>query len=191
MYVVCLLKKLILSKKHIISFLYVVVFASFLAGCQTSTKSQCYEVDWYEIGRSQGAQGKDLAAPDEKVAGCPLTKNPSLQDMYFNGYNAGLAYYCQAANAFEMGRSGQEFKLKSCPQEMKERFTKALTRGRKALELERNSQSLKQKINAAIFSLKDINLSDEQKTTIKLDLSKLKVQDQKLQQELSKVIEAI
>jgi hypothetical protein len=71
--------------------------------------SACANVDWYEIGRADGAIGLPLTKLADHQSRCSQTSQPVNTEFYTNGRNAGLIEFCTATGGLEAGKRGMDY----------------------------------------------------------------------------------
>lgn len=101
-------------------------------GCasrQLIATTPCKGLDWFEIGRRDGAIGKPLSAINEHIQECSAGVPPDA-DLYLNGRNAGLVDFCTNQTGFEIGRAGTPYML-VCPEHLEKRFLPGYEQGRR------------------------------------------------------------
>ncbi len=146
-------------KKHLPFSLSLLLSGLFVfAGCTTPSRQlasqDCASVDWYELGRRDGASGDAVEKFTDRSLNCKQKELRLFQQLYINGRNAGLSEYCAPENGFALGRSGQTYKP-VCPEILEADFLRSFMRGKKAknldqanFEIERNLDSLLTKLNS-------------------------------------------
>ena len=80
-----------------------------LAGCATLSRSECQTGDWYSIGERDGANGytEDRFLNDAKA--CAARGMPADRDRWMEGRDRGLARYCTARHAIEVGSASDSY----------------------------------------------------------------------------------
>lgn len=129
------------------------------AGCATATKTAelaaerarklvsatpCVGIDWFEIGRRDGALGKPASALQQHYREC---ENGVLPDpeLYDSGRNAGLVDFCTAQSGFEIGRSGTPY-MAVCPEHLERKFLPSYEQGKRVHLQEQESDSVSQRL---------------------------------------------
>lgn len=111
-------------------------------GCATKrffAATPCKGLDWFEIGRRDGAIGKPVSAFEEHIQECSKGEPPNA-DLYINGRNAGLVDFCTPQTGLEFGRAGTPY-MSVCPEHLEKKFLPSYELGRRQLlEDEANSQ---------------------------------------------------
>jgi hypothetical protein len=156
----------------------------FLARCASTPTTICQEVDWYEIGRSEGAQGQPARETSTLKPRCEVSDSINLRSLYRNGHYAGLLEYCDPDNAFELGRIGQEFQ-DICPVSVREDFLYYYKKGRRSAELESQRQNLSQELDALIQRLRSQSIDPSMRKRLQAQAGKLKRRKNKIEEELS------
>ena len=89
----------------------ITVFAVILMfiGCASVSKEDCQLTDWYEIGRSDGRQGRPRTAFQGRAKACLEHGINADRQAYYKGHDLGLQYYCTAEKGFELGQKGLPF----------------------------------------------------------------------------------
>ncbi len=131
----------------LLTFTWAVIIASGCASQRFITATPCKGLDWFEIGRRDGAIGKPVNALNQHIEECS-TGEPANADLYLNGRNAGLVDFCTNQSGFEVGRSGTTY-MAVCPEHLEKRFLPGYEQGRRVFHQEeqqvtrqRNSQRL-------------------------------------------------
>lgn len=136
-----------------------IVFCGFLAlvsvGCGHSSKGPCQEVDWYEIGRQDGAKSKGGAPRRPIKLVCEGSDESLAEALYNNGYDSALAQFCTPQVAFELGRTGKPANL-NCSPLMQEDFNKSYRQGQRVAEIEKQKAEV-----AARLQFLDARLQDK------------------------------
>lgn len=127
-------------------------FALLLAGCSSlpmnqGARSFCQNVDWYAIGRIDGANGKDANALDAHRQECGKTPFPPNAEMYENGREAGLVDFCTPRSGFEFGKDGNPYKG-VCPLPFEAEFLSAYHAGLKEFQLQNENTKLETRMDS-------------------------------------------
>lgn len=91
-----------------------ILVAVTLSGCASMTASQCQVADWARVGFSDGARGQSenkLAAYTED---CAKTNVQPDAQAYRKGWDSGIQQYCTAANGWNEGVQGNDYKAQAC-----------------------------------------------------------------------------
>lgn len=112
--------------------------------CQTvdiaDKKYNCNQLDWFEVGRSDGLQGLDSLSWENKEKQCKGF-NDANHESYVNGWYAGVDEFCSYSHGFAFGKSGHKY-LNVCPTGKEERFLEAYRKGLKIYQIEIDNKSL-------------------------------------------------
>lgn len=157
-----------------------------LSGCISALeKPSCAKMDWYEIGRSDGAQGLGQDALDKHKLSCGETFSENSETIYTNGRNAGLVDYCSEENGYDMGRMGVLYTY-VCPSTMEPQFLTQYEKGQNARQLELENAKLDARI-ASIFQRLNIAQSSGEKADLQFELKTI----QRLRAQNGKTLEKI
>ena len=111
-------------------------------GCSVKQiQLSCAQRDWYEIGRSDGAQGLPAVKLDGYRRECRGDLQGNNEMIYLNGRNAGLVEYCQPESGFQLGRAGQTYD-RVCVATVEPPFLAAYARGLRARAIEQRGKDL-------------------------------------------------
>ncbi len=89
-----------------------------LVGCSSLGNQPCSEVDWFELGKIDGADGKRSHHFFAHQAAC---QGKADRKSYMKGMEQGVADYCRSENAFKLGLSGAAYR-NFCPEALEKRF---------------------------------------------------------------------
>jgi hypothetical protein len=150
---------------------------TFLSSCTHHQKNQtlvftCANIDWWEIGRADGASGLPATKVQEHQSRCDSTPTPVDAQLYANGRDAGLIEYCSATRGLEMGRNGSTYEG-VCPEHLEQKFVMNYERGRRIISLERENLELDQKIQELLRQAVSTNQST---SPLRLQLEQLRAQ---------------
>lgn len=109
-------------------------------GCATQrliTAIPCQGLDWFEIGRRDGANGKTVNALNGHIDECKNGESPNA-DLYLNGRNAGLVDFCTSQSGFEFGRAGTPY-MAVCPEHLEKRFLPGYEQGQRVFRQEEHA----------------------------------------------------
>lgn len=124
--------------------LFLVAGALVILSCQSveivENKNQCTQMDWFEIGRSDGVQGLQSMAYESKKDSCEgFSKNE--HEKYVAGWYAGVDEFCQGNHGFSYGRSGKKY-LNICPPSREDNFLRHYRKGMKVFLYEKDNQRI-------------------------------------------------
>ena len=116
-----------------------VMFGSFLflGGCAHKGQRQvCQELDWYEIGRQDGAMAASEKPQRVVKAQCESSDESLAEALYNNGYDAAITESCTAQAGFDLGHSGRAL-VSYCPPYLRVDFEAAYGRGVRLAQIEK------------------------------------------------------
>lgn len=126
----------------------ILLVAGLFSACASKPeRASCDQRDWFELGRHDGAQGSTQDQLNSHSRECGRKLRSDWETMYANGRNAGLAEYCTAENAFELGKMGVAY-LYVCPSTTESKFLSGYRQGQRARELEIENQKIEGKIES-------------------------------------------
>lgn len=168
---------------YILSFVLIALFV--LPGCTQSEKRACSEVDWYQIGRRDGAVGKTEDYFQKYNNYCREHERSQAQSLYFHGREAGLSIFCEPNNAFELGHAGVGYDH-VCPLEYQDSFLVHYNRGLRFREIEKSNLSITLEVRKLNNQLEQPTLSEEIRQSLVKKVraleSELKINQNKLSQ---------
>lgn len=162
-----------------------VMAALAFAGCVSlPTLSQqenlsCEHFDWFEIGRVDGAGGEKAEKLSDYQVRCDSTDYPVNEDLYINGYNAGLIEFCTPTNGYELGRRGEIYGS-VCPFPMEEKFLEHYKIGLRVNQLQNENSDLEARIESLIRSMPP----DRQNASVRSQIEQLRSRQAKNENEL-------
>ena len=110
-------------------------------GCTTVSKEDCMVMDWYELGRADGMEGKAITHYQKRAKPCIEHGIMPDREAYYRGHDDGLAYYCSEQNGYEMGRRGEHNKA-LCPPDQAVDFRRGYEAGLAVYCTEENGYTL-------------------------------------------------
>ncbi len=113
---------------------------------QEAEAPTCKNIDWFEVGRTDGSVGAKLAKSREYSDRCQLSPSPFDGELYANGRNAGLVEYCTATIGFESGRNGSTYEG-VCPDHLERAFLENYEVGQRVRQLESENSDLQSRID--------------------------------------------
>jgi len=105
------------------------LLVSLLGGCAAMNQDQCAVADWYEVGRTQGEQGRSSDSHKNYVEACSEFEIAVDLHAYETGWNDGIDLYCAPDNGFEVGSQGGSYG-NTCPTMLHDSFFNAYQLGR-------------------------------------------------------------
>lgn len=163
-------------------YLLSIVLINFLLGCATLSKNECLEADWFEIGRKDGMTGEPRALFQKHVDACLKHGISPKKYDYFAGRDMGLNTYCTEDNGFEQGRHGKKYQY-VCPPDLEPAFLIGFHQGRelydyesKVASLERQLNSIEERIEDKKNKLHSSKLSDKKRAKIHSEIKSLEIE---------------
>lgn len=159
-----------------------------LISCSTAAEREegaCGQIDWYQRGRTDGALGLGLETVNQYRKTCPDDFSSDDEVVYGNGRNAGLVEYCSSESGFEMGRMGVSYNH-VCPSTTEPSFLAQFEKGQRARKLEMENDNFDSRMDLITQRLA-LNLSDDEKSSLRMELSTLKRLRAKNEKQLSRI----
>lgn len=103
----------------------------------------CIQADWFEVGRLDGLQG----ISEENSVYIGRCRRSFNEELYLAGWNRGLVEFCTPERAFDVGRSGLDYKDGTCPPQAEPVFLRAFATGKEILTIERENSELESQID--------------------------------------------
>lgn len=120
----------------------------FLISCQTiditEVSYECDEMDWFEIGRADAAQGQKSDQYQAKSEQCSGFES-AHRAQYLNGWNTGLDSFCTSQQGFVFGRQGRDYN-EICPSNSQRAFLKGYDKGLQVFNYEKNNKKITNEI---------------------------------------------
>ena len=122
-----------------------------LSGCATSApqsaSNSCKNMDWYEIGRTDGTQGEQASTINRYRERCNFsqTEFKASEELYHNGWNLGLLEYCTPTAGLESAKEGHQYEH-VCPEYLEPKFLTGFELGQKIQRLEDESNQVETRI---------------------------------------------
>jgi chaperonin cofactor prefoldin len=118
--------------------LAVVCVLAFTAGCATTggrmSPRDCDTADWRALGLADGLEGAHSSRLDERRQECASATIAPDTTAYAEGYEQGLASFCQPRGGYQHGRDGKEY-LWVCTGDTEPAFIQAYQIGFEEYEL--------------------------------------------------------
>lgn len=148
-----------------------VLLLSTLAGCATLDEGQCRTVNWFDLGRRDGAMGYDRSRLGAHQEACSEFALQTDDSAWREGYEEGLLSYCTVENGFRLGRQAAHYG-RVCPLPEEADFLDAYSLGRdihdvelEMAEVSRRAESLESRLS------RDEQLSAEARRSLRYQLS--------------------
>jgi len=159
-----------------------------LTSCASTSPDNCQELDWYEIGRRDANKGAKSQRNPVKVV-CESSDNSLAEALYHNGFDAGAAQFCDAKNAFQLGRQGLKdgasIANEICPVLMREEFAKQYHRGIRLSQLQETKQNLNRRLASIEASLEDTSLERVHRGLLKGEKLEIETKRKNLEAQIS------
>jgi hypothetical protein len=123
-----------------------------LANPAAQKTTDCLQLDWFELGRTEGGQGETLESIQEHLKSCQANKSRIDPLQFEAGHALGLNEFCTSIRGFEAGRGGQAYRG-NCPWHLAGRFLVGFRLGERARSLELESQRLASAVERELFAL--------------------------------------
>ena len=108
------------------------------AGCASTgggmSARDCDGADWRALGLQDGLEGAPELRLEERRQACAGAANPPDTVAYAEGYEQGLATFCQPRSGFEHGKAGKEYAF-VCARSVEPAFIQAYQVGYREYEL--------------------------------------------------------
>lgn len=114
-----------------LSFLVSVV--GLLSACASLTDDECRVADWYQIGVSDGAEGRGTDRIEDHRRACADIGIAPVTERWLEGRTRGLRLYCTPEKAYRIARAGGHLKS-GCTRAEVQRLTPAYEWGRRYWE---------------------------------------------------------
>jgi hypothetical protein len=169
-----------------ISLSAVLIFLSACASIRPPELVACNQLDWYELGRQDGAQGAAVERLEQHRRTCKQeTFETEWETVYTNGRNAGLLEYCSSENGYELGRQGNAY-FYVCPSTMEPQFLSGYRKGQQAHTLEIEIKKLDAKIELTVQKIVQTD-STYERNQLASELEQLKRSRAQNDQKLSRI----
>lgn len=153
-----------------------------LAACASLSEDECRAGNWYEIGRSDGADGRTSAFIAQHAKACRDFGIAPVQSEWERGRQAGLPLYCTPSRAFAEGRRGKHLNP-VCPTADLATLTRANERGLRLNRIEQDIREAENDIRAINAELASLPPGDpgraalvSERSFLRLDLLSLRAE---------------
>lgn len=117
------------------------------SGCATGlSKEECQTVDWRTIGYEDGVQGRPESRISAHRKACAEHGVALELEAYRDGWEEGIARYCQPGNGYHQGEIGRQY-TGVCPQSLETAFLQAYRDGRSLYEVKKDIRRLSKKLS--------------------------------------------
>ena len=119
-----------------------------LSGCYgaslVTAQDTCADLNWYELGRSDGIRGQPSLNWQKRVDHCRGFGDPEHR-LYTNGWYSGVDEFCSNSHGYHFGKTGQTY-YEVCPKSKEEEFLQTYQTGLQAYLFERSLDRLAIKV---------------------------------------------
>lgn len=129
----------------LVVFLVVGLSVLFLFGCanQKVASSSCQELDWYELGRTDGAKGLVPGSPRDVKPICPQTNLTLSRALYNNGYDSTIASFCTYQQGFAAAiNENSSANVNRCPQLLRGNYQRGYASGSRFVALQKSRHDI-------------------------------------------------
>ena len=118
-----------MNKKISFTLCSIALAASGLIGCaEHLSEAQCQNMNWYQMGNNDGAQGKPQRDLSNAQTDCAEYHIAVGRNQYLKGWKAGVTTYCQPHHGYNLGAQGKNISV-ICPAPLTRAFTTQYHRG--------------------------------------------------------------
>lgn len=149
---------------------FVVVLVS---GCAAMDQDECAVADWYEVGRTQGEQGRSPQSYENYIEACSEYAIAVDINAYQVGWDDGIEYYCSRDNGFEVGVQGGS-NSGHCPVALSDSFFNAYQLGRALRTHSERLSDLQDALDKVIDRAHRDGVTDEQVAQLRRDRKRIK-----------------
>ena len=146
--------------------------AASLSGCATLNRDECMTGDWYHLGTRDGSAGYPMSRLNEHRSACAEFGVYPDEAQYVAGRNAGLAAYCQPANAVRQGLAGNGYSG-VCPLPMHYQFAELNRIAYAVHDAHERLESLERRQDGLEHQLHDKKLPDDKRRHLREELRDL------------------
>jgi len=161
------------------------LLVSFLGGCAAMNQDQCAVADWYEVGRTQGEQGRSADSHKSYVEACSEFDIAVDLYAYETGWNDGIDRYCAPDNGFEVGSQGASY-ANTCPASLHDSFFNAYQLGRAVRTHSERLSQLHEDLDKVMDRATGSDVTDEQMNQLRRERKRLKRDIRDAERDLSR-----
>lgn len=179
--------------KYSIQIIAAVVFMAIFVSCATLSKNECFEADWFEVGRRDGSLGKQRSIFRDHYDACLEYQVHADRQAYYAGREEGLKFFCTKQNGFEQGKRGRSYRH-VCPVGLESDFRAGYGQGKelykyesKITALEKRLKNIENQIQKQEKLLTSSELSDDKRNKIRSDLKYLDIEHRNVIREIKKL----
>ena len=115
--------------------------AALLGGCAAMSEQECRTANWGEQGMRDALDGYPRSRLQDIREACAEAGVRPNEQLYLNGWEAGIVRFCTPQNGARWGRDGKSYS-NSCPPQMEAGFLDRYWVGRRAYDAEQNLRHL-------------------------------------------------
>lgn len=156
-----------------------------LSSCAAMDQDECAVADWYEVGRTQGEQGRSPQSYENYVEACSEYAIAVDVNAYQVGWDDGIELYCSRDNGFEVGVQGGS-NSGHCPVALSDSFFNAYQLGRALRTHSERLSELQDDLDKVIDRAHRDGVTDEQVAELQRDRKRIKREIRKAEYELSR-----
>ncbi|WP_338849633.1 DUF2799 domain-containing protein [Massilia sp. W12] len=116
---------------------------SMLCSCASLSRDECLRGDWWQIGMADGSRGAGMQQLAQHQKACAEHGVIPNAQTWLAGRKQGLLSYCQAENAFQLGRKNSSHIAGDCEEFQKPQFLAEYARGQEIWRLEHEEDEKK------------------------------------------------
>lgn len=161
-------------KNYIITIATFIMAGFILQSCQTLSKDECAVADWQDLGIKDGRAGHPTSRLEKHTKACLKADIAPDRAAYFAGHNIGIAEFCTPQNGLSFGLRGGYY-ANSCPANLEPAFInnyRAAFNLKQANDRVARAEATIERVTNQAFN-KD--LSDEQRTNLRLELAEARL----------------
>lgn len=175
-----LLKRATVAKAGLVGLLI-----GLLNGCAAMDQDECAVADWYEVGRTQGEQGRSPKSYKNYVEACSEFSIAVDINAYQEGWDHGIEDYCTRDNGFEVGVQGESYD-NNCPHSLSDAFFNAYQLGRAIRSHSERLSDLHAALDKVMDRARKPEVTDEQMGVLRRERKHLKRDIQDAEHNLSR-----
>ncbi|WP_295811846.1 DUF2799 domain-containing protein [uncultured Nitratireductor sp.] len=133
-----------------------------LSACATLNESECESVNWSELGRNDGAAGRNISHVQQHRKACAKFDLPVDENAWRTGWEEGIRRYCTPQNGLSKGRDGRSY-ANSCPSDVAAGFESAYRVGKRVHDARSDYDRLKRELERLYDDLDDAAKGEERR----------------------------
>jgi hypothetical protein len=136
-----------------------------LAACATLDEGECRQGDWFEIGKADGAAGRQADFILQHAKACNEYGIRPVRSEWERGRQEGLKLYCTPRRVYEDGKRGR-IMPQVCPASMEAELRTANQRGLRVNRIEQEMQEIQNEINALNAEIASLPRDDPSRSAL-------------------------